>query len=89
MTHRLATCPACGQLSLHLELTESQSAKLFDWLKPDADSGIRWRFRTLICQRCGKPLISLWPFEGDVDGVLNALGIPRESLHCPEKGGVG
>lgn len=86
MSSRLATCAACGKLGLHYDLTEEQSAQLHDLVHPGGDSGIRWRFRTLVCQSCAKPTITFWPFEPDVNSTLAALGIPREALHSPKGG---
>ena len=80
MSDRLATCPACGKLGLHHELPEEQSAELYKYVGPCSDQAIRWRFRTSLCMSCGRPIISLWPFENDVGGVLRALGLSPQTF---------
>lgn len=85
MSHRLATCPSCGQLVFHLEVTEEQSAQMADLIFRGSETRYHWRTRVLICLFCAKPLITLWPMEPEVEYVLTELGIPRASLHAPEK----
>jgi hypothetical protein len=88
MSHRLATCAACGKLNLHLEVTEQQSADMADLVFRGSSTRYQWRTRVLICQQCAKPVITFWPMEPDVDEVLGALGISRDSLHASQKGGA-
>ena len=87
MSSRLATCPACGKLGLQHELPEEDSAKLYSFVGPWSDMVIRWRFRAVVCLACGKPVIALWPFDNEVGGVLQALGLSPQIFPHSKGGG--
>jgi hypothetical protein len=86
MSSRLGTCPACGKLALHLDLTEEQSAAFYCLLAVEKGYGWQWRFKTLVCSACCLPVISLWPFTDSVADVFAALEMLPPSHRLPPKG---